>query len=115
MKKILFLLLLAGTMLSVSAQTTTTTTRTTTHKYRYYYFPAQNIYYDEDSGNYWYWDNANSQWSMVQNLPSNITVVKTQRYPVLYNGNDPWMNNAADIKKYKVKKNGKVKIKPRRN
>ena len=115
MKQIFFLFLLAVTMLSVSAQTTTTTTRTTTHKYRYYYYPAQYIYYDEDSGNYWYWDNTSSQWTVVQNLPSNVKVVQARRYPVLYNGNDPWMNNAADIKKYKIKKNGKVKIKPRRN
>jgi hypothetical protein len=114
MKKILFLLLLAGAVFSASAQTTTTTTRTTTHKYRYYYYPASNIYYDEDSGNYWYWDNASSQWSLVQTLPSNMKVVQTQRYPVMYNGADPWKNNAADIKKFKVKKNGKVKIKPRR-
>src|SRR5205814_1413556 len=99
------------TIFSASAQTTTTRT---THIHRhYYYYPSSNVYYDEASGNYWYWDNTTSQWNMTENLPATITVVKTERRPVIYNGDDPWRNNAADIKKYKVKRNGTVKIKPR--
>ncbi|MDB5200495.1 MAG: hypothetical protein JWO92_2458 [Chitinophagaceae bacterium] len=110
MKKILFLLLICGSIFSASAQTTTTTTTTTTHKY--YYYPTSNVYFDELSGNYWYWDNTSSAWSMTQTLPATITVVETQRYPVTYTGDDPWKNNAADIKKYKSK-NGKEKVKTR--
>ena len=111
MKKILFLLLVCGAMLSAQAQTTTsTTTTTTTHKY--YYYPSTNVYFDEASGNYWYWDNSSSQWSMTQTLPSTITVTETtQRYPIMYKGDDPWKNNAADKAKYKTKKNGKGKTK----
>jgi hypothetical protein len=112
MKKVLFLMLLVGVMVSASAQTTTTTTTTTTHKY--YYYPSSNVYYDQASGNYWYWDDSGSTWQMTQSLPSTITVTKTtKRYPVNYNGDDPWKNNAADMKKYKVKKNGTMKVKPK--
>ncbi len=108
MKKILFLLLVCGSMLSATAQTTTTTTTTTTHKY--YYYPSSNVYFDESSGNYWYWDNTSSSWSMTQTLPSTITVMQTQRRPIMYKGDDPWKNNAADMRKYKSKK-GKEKMK----
>ena len=68
------------------------------------------VYFDESSGNYWYWDSGTSQWSMTQTLPTTITVVEKQRYPITYKGDDPWKNNAADLKKYKSK-NGKEKMK----
>jgi hypothetical protein len=114
MKKILLSMLICGSLLSASAQvtdTTTNTTVTTTHKY--YYYPSSNIYYDNASGNYWYWDKSTSQWMMTQTLPSTITLEKTPQYPITYNGNDPWKNNMADMKKYKVRKNGTIKIKPK--
>jgi hypothetical protein len=49
-------------------------------------------------------------------LPSTITIEKTTpRVSLSYNGNEPWQNNATDIKKYKTKKNGSVKIKPEKH
>lgn len=114
MKKLLSVLILSFALISSFAQTTTRTTTTTHRTYRYYYYPASNVYFNEASGNYWYWDNGSSQWTTVQTLPANIKVVKSGRYLVNYNGDDPWKNNPDDIRKYKVKKNGKVKIKPRR-
>lgn len=109
MKKILLALLVCGTMFSASAQTTTTTTTTTT-THKYYYYPSQNVYYDDATQNYWYWDNGTSQWSMTQTLPTTIVVEKTTRYPVTYKGDDPWKYNAADMRKYKSK-DGKEKMK----
>ena len=100
-------MMISVALLSASAQTT----RTVTH--RYYYYTSANVYYDEESGNYWYWDAPSSQWKMTQTLPANITVVKSPKYMVHYEGDDPWKNNAADVKKYKVKKNGRVKVKLR--
>lgn len=121
MKKIMFSMLLCGAMFAASAQdtnnnnnnssTTTTTTTTTTHKY--YYYPSSNVYFDESTGNYWYRDNSTSQWSMTQQLPSTVTVTNTERRPVTYTGEDPWKNNNMDMKKYKTKKNGTVKMKPK--
>lgn len=107
-------MLLSGAIFSASAQTTTTTTTTTT-THKYYYYPSSNVYFDEASGNYWYWDDGSSQWTMTQTLPTTITVVKTERQPIMYKGDDPWKNNAADIKKYKTKKNGSIKIKPKKD
>jgi hypothetical protein len=111
MKKIILAMLVCVTMLSASAQTTTTSTTTTTTTHKYYYYPSTNVYYDDVTHNYWYWDNDSSQWSMTQTLPSTIVVEKTTRYPVMYKGDDPWKNNAADMRKYKVKKDGKIKAK----
>ncbi|MGN6540766.1 MAG: hypothetical protein ACTHKY_08170 [Ginsengibacter sp.] len=111
MKKILFLMLISGSMLTASAQVTDSTT-TTVHKY--YYYPSSNVYFDEASGNYWYKDNT-SKWSETQTLPATITVEKTPRYSITYNGTEPWKNNTADIKKYKVKKNGTVKMKTKKD
>ena len=109
MKKILFVLLICGAMFSASAQTTTTTTTTTT-THKYYYYPSSNVYFDQPSGSYWYWDNSSNQWSMTQSLPTTITLVQTERKPIHYKGDDPWKNNATDKQKYKSK-NGKEKTK----
>lgn len=106
-------MLVCGSILSVSAQertTQTTTTTITAHKYSYY--PASDVYFDQATGNYWYHEKGSATWTMTQTLPSTITVEKNSaQYPLTYTGNDPWKNNMDDIKKYKIKKNGKVKIK----
>ena len=120
MKKILFLGLICGGMLSASAQDTTNnannnamnntaTTTTTTHKY--YYYPSSNVYFDEATGNYWYQANGSTDWTEVQTLPTTVTIDQTTRVPLEYTGDQPWKDNASDIKKYKVKGNGEVKLK----
>jgi len=99
-------------MLSASAQVTdTVSTTTTVHKY--YFYPSSNVYYDEATGSYWFWDKSSSQWVTAQTLPSAVPLIKTPQYSLNYNGIEPWKNNAVDLKKYKVKKNGKVKMKPK--
>lgn len=116
MKKILFLGLICGGMLSASAQDTTNnamnntaTTTITTHKY--YYYPSSNVYFDEATGNYWYQENGSTDWTEVQTLPTTVTIDQTTRVPLEYTGDQPWKDNASDIKKYKVKGNGEVKLK----
>lgn len=106
----LFVLLISTLGLTAMAQNETMSTTTTTH--RYYFYPSTNVYYDDVSGNYWYYDDPTTQWVVVKTLPSTITIAKAPRYHVTYNGDDPWKNNAADLKKYKVKGNGKIKTKP---
>lgn len=123
MKKVLLSLFVCGCVLSASAQVPTTTTTTTqvpgtsttvtTTDHKYVYYPSTNVYYDPTSGNYWYQNTGATEWTQTQTLPSTITIEKTTpQVEVLYNGTDPYKNNAMDIKKYKVKKNGAVKIKP---
>ncbi|MDB5231096.1 MAG: hypothetical protein JWN76_1901 [Chitinophagaceae bacterium] len=108
MKKILFVaLLVTGFAFTSSAQTTTTTT-TTTH--RYYYYPDANVYYEPSSSNYWYYDEPSTKWVTVRTLPSGINVAKRKYKTFNYIGTDPWKDEAF-AKKYKVKKNGKVKTK----
>lgn len=118
MKKILILFLISGSVLTASAQTsepaptTTKTTTTTTTSHQYYYYPSSNVYYDKTSGNYWYKGSpSDTTWTQNTALPSTITIEQEKSYPVTYNGTDPWKNNASDLKKYKVKKNGTTKIK----
>ena|ERR1035438_569642 len=110
MKKILLSIVICGSILSAVAQSNdSTTTPTTTSTHKYYYYPSSNVYFDEASGNYWYLDKGTKKWSMTQTLPNTITLEKTERYPVNYNGTDPWKSNAADVKKYKERRNGTVK------
>jgi len=124
MKKILFLTLICGSILSVSAQVVpvpppvtaapeVTTVPTTTITHKYYYYPTSNMYYDESTGDYWQHDNTSGQWTQTHTLPATVTVEKTPKYPITYTGTDnqPWKDNASDIRKYKVRKNGTVKIK----
>ena len=129
MKKILILFLIGGS-LTASAQTnqqttTSTTTSTTTPtnntsvqpgQHDYYFYPSQNVYYDKASGNYWYKESPTAAtWTETTTLPSTINVQSEQSYPIQYNGNDPWKNNTADLKKYKVKNNGVVKMKTKKD
>lgn len=113
MKKILFLLLSCGFMLSAFAQVPDTAndamkdTSSTIIVHKYFYYPSSNVYFDEATGNYWYWDNSTSQWITTHELPSTITLVEP-KYPLDYTGNEPFQNNSSDLKKYKVTKSGKV-------
>ena len=71
---------------------------------RFYYYPSSNVYYNVSTGEYWYYDNGTTNWVDVKTLPTTITVEKTPRYTVYYNGTDVWKDNAVHQKKYKAKK-----------
>jgi hypothetical protein len=79
----------------------------------FYYYPSSNVYYNPTTSEYWYYDDGSSNWVLVKELPSTITLVKDPSYQVYYNGNDVWKDNAAHLKKFKVNKKGKVKGKPK--
>lgn len=118
MKKIILSFLICGGILSASAQqdstikTTTTTTTTTTTKHKYSYYPAINVYYDAETGTYWYQEEGATTWTQTKTLPPTIVVEKTsEQVPITDNSDQPWAENAEHIKKYKVKKNGSVKVK----
>ena len=94
MKKILVVLavLFAFGIKQASAQTRVT----------YYYYPSANVYYNVGTHDYVYY-NAGT-WTTVKTLPSGVTITRTPRYTVYYNGPDVWRDNAAHKTKYKVKK-----------
>ena len=114
MKKIFLGVLICGSALTTFAQDSTTqtvTTTTTTTGHKYVYYPEQNVYYDQASKTYWYQDKGGENWTKAQALPPTIVVDKAGQQEIMIEGTNPWANNAADIKKYKVKKDGSVKIK----
>jgi len=97
MKKILVILAVLfalGSFNQVAAQS----------KVTYYYYPAPNVYYNVSTGDYLYYNPANTGWVTVKTLPSGITITKTPRHIVYYNGNDVWKENGAHKTKYKIKK-----------
>ncbi|KAA9035897.1 hypothetical protein FW778_20320 [Ginsengibacter hankyongi] len=101
MKKLiqgLVLVLLLGCAVQVKAQQT---------KVQYYYYPSSNVYYNPQTNEYWYKDTTTTSWVTVKTLPANVTVSDNDKQVVYYNGTDPWKNNTADQKKYKVKRGGK--------
>ena len=107
MKKIMLAACLSFSICNAMAQTTTTrTTRT-----KYYYYASSNVYYNPETTEYWYYDSPRTAWTEVKTLPATITVMDNDRNTIYYSGTDPYANNPADIKKYKVKRNGTVKIK----
>lgn len=113
MKKIILSLMLLvglGSALQVSAQEPMKTSVTRT---RYYYYPSSNVYYNPTTDEYWYYDEGATTWEDVKTLPTTITLGKTPRYTVYYNGTDVWKDNASHRTKYKVKANGVVKTKPK--
>jgi hypothetical protein len=108
MKKIIFGLLF------IFAAATQATAQTDTSGTKYWYYPGQNIYYNDATGDYWYYDKKTTRWADTKTLPDTYTMQDTDdRYPVYYNGTDVWRNNKTHTTKYKAKKNGTVKQKTR--
>lgn len=84
-------------------------------KVKYWYYPKSNMYFNESSGDYWYYDEPTTKWMDVKSLPSTYEVTdNTPRYEVWYNGSDVWKDNAMHVKKYKMKKDGRMKTKERK-
>jgi len=94
--------------------TTRTTTTTTHHRTMYYYYPETNVYNNPTTGDYYYYDAPTTTWTTVKTLPSTISVTPDDRATVYYS-DDPWKHNSYDKKRYKAKKNGKVKEKTTTN
>lgn len=115
MKKIILGLAMFFALMStvqVNAQTSNTTSTSSSTRVKYWYYPSANIYYNDTSGDYWYYDDPSTTWTTVKTLPSTYVINdKTPRYEVWYDGTDVWKDNATHLKKYKVKKNGRVKMK----
>ena len=112
MKKLMILacaFIISATATQSFAQTTDAQKQA---RVKYYYYPSQNVYYNTVSSDYWYYDMPTTTWSTIRTLPANVTVSDDDKYVLWYNGTDPWKNNAADIKKYKVRKDGSIKTKP---
>jgi hypothetical protein len=101
MKKIMLGLMFVFAM---STAMTTVAQQETQQRVRFYYYPSTNVYYNVSTGEYWYYDNGTTNWVEVKTLPATITVEKTPRYTVYYNGPDVWKDNAVHQKKYKSKK-----------
>ncbi len=80
-------------------------------KSRYYYYPSANIYYDNDTRDYMYYDQPGAKWLTSKETPAGIKIDQKDRYPVSYSGNDPWKDNSSHKMKYKVKKDGTIKSK----
>jgi hypothetical protein len=111
MKKIMIGFLLLFTIATkVSAQ------EGETQGIKYWYYPAQNVYYNDADGNYWYYSSPTQTWVTVKELPATYVLAPTdERYAVYYNGTDVWKMNKQHKTKYKVKKNGTVKNKGEKN
>jgi len=103
MKKILLAMMICVAALVASAQNSDTANRNSS-PHKYYYYPSSNVYFDQVSAKYWYWDNSTSQWKTTTTAPVGVILQKKDRYALNYSGDAPWKNNAADMKKYKTKK-----------
>ena len=93
------------------AQTVVTTTTTRQGRVKYYYYSDANVYSNPTTGDYWYYDEPTTKWVTVKSLPSTIAVSDADRHEVWYSGDNPYQHNAVDMRRYKVKKNGKIKPK----
>ena len=116
MKKILFgcmMMFAVCSAVNVNAQDASTATSTT--RVKYWYYPSSNVYFNDATGDYWYFDQPTTTWMDVKTLPSTYVISeKTPRYSVWHNGSDVWKDNSMHLKKYKVKKNGRVKMKQKK-
>ena len=83
---------------------------------KYYYYPSQNVYYNEVTNEYWYYDKPTVKWVSVKTLPTEFTVdEKANKSEFTYKGLDVWRDNKKHITKYREKKNGKIKMQVKDN
>jgi hypothetical protein len=73
-------------------------------KVTFYYYPSSNVYYNVSTHDYEYYDPGTTTWVTVKKLPATITLTKSPRHTVYYNGTDVWKDNDMHKKKYKDKK-----------
>jgi len=111
MKKVIFgLLLLFAVTTKLSAQTTGEA------QIKYWYYPSQNVYYNDATGDYWYFDNGTTKWVSSKTLVAPyVAVLPTDtKYQIMYPSPEIWKANVNHKVKYKVKKDGtiKTKVKP---
>jgi len=85
------------------------TTPAAAQQVKFYYYPSSNVYYNPSTTEYWYYDAPTTKWVEARTLPTTITVEKTPRYLVYYNGQEVWKANAEHKKKYKPKNMDKAK------
>ena len=98
MKKIIFAAFLFFAIGNTAFSQTQDTASTNT---KYWYYPSQNVYYNNESGNYWYYDQATTKWSTSKILPDTYVVTKeSQHYDIYYKGSDVWMDNKTHKSKY---------------
>jgi hypothetical protein len=76
------------------------------------YYPSQNVYYNDATATYWYYDAPTVKWMEVKALPPVIKLGDADiKYEVFYKGPDVWRSNKDHKIKYKVKKDGTIKQK----
>ncbi len=119
MKKTIIMLAVAfftGTAVMAQVDSTTTTT-TTTKTTRYMYYPETNVYYNETTRTYSYFDPATNTWMTNAQLPTTIVINKNDKAELTYSGADVWKDNAMHQKKYKkaMKKMEKAEDKVNKN
>lgn len=105
-------LLMAGAFLTTAyAQASQNQNQT---RVKFFYYPSSNIYYNESTSEYWY--NSGNKWVLVKTLPGSIVIEEhPAKYTVYYNGADVWKDNDTHKTKYKIKKDGTIKVKPKDN
>lgn len=106
MKKVIAVLLLVFCLGNYSqAQTdstvTTTTTTKTTTSTKYFYYPEANVYFNETTNSYTYYDPLTSTWISNTKLPGTFSVNdKSERNLIVYNGKEIWKDNAKHKKEF---------------
>lgn len=79
---------------------------------KYWYYPVQNVYFSDETGNYWFYDESRVEWVEASRLPAWLTMTdKDTRYEVYYKGTKVWKDNKKHKEKYKIKKDGALKVK----
>jgi hypothetical protein len=81
---------------------------------KFYYYPYTNVYYNLGTKEYLVYDSTVSKWNSVRELPDSFNVVSTPRHLITYKDTEVWRDNAAHLKKFKVKSNGEIKVKPKK-
>jgi hypothetical protein len=107
MKTIILALVLVCAVSTQSSAQVKVETTPAAKDVKFWYYPTQNIYFNETTGEYWYYDEPTVKWVEVKTLPSTITVLDADtKYEVYYKDEEVWRMNQAHKSKYKVKTNG---------
>jgi hypothetical protein len=72
-------------------------------KFQFYYYPARNIYYDVANAEFVYSVNGGKTWETFKKDLGKDPATLGSKEIIYSDSQQPWTNNATDVKKYNAK------------
>jgi len=102
----------ASAQTDTSASSKTMSNTASNQPAKYWYYPVQDVYQNETTNEYWYYNTPENKWISSKKLPDSYDMSASKdRHEIIYTGSDVWKENKTHKTKFKVKADGTIKQK----